>query len=191
LIKKTAAEPFLSKEQFFWWLEKKLGLLDGICITGGEPTIHSDLPEFIKEIKDLGFLVKLDTNGTNPEMLENLLNKNLVDYLAMDIKSSLEKYQKFSKIKMEIDKIQKSVDLVRQAPEYEFRTTVIPLFHDKKELHNIAKWLRGAKKYALQQFRPETTLDPRCSMLKPYSDEELQNFCRLLQPHFESCELRL
>ena len=191
LVKKTGNEPFMTSEQFFWWLEKKLGLLDGICITGGEPTIHSELPQFIKEIKYLGFAVKLDTNGTNPEMLENLLNKNLVDYLAMDIKSSLDKYHKFSRIKLDVDKIKRSVDLVQQAPEYEFRTTVIPLFHDKKELHNIAKWLRGAKKYALQQFRPETTLDPRCSMLKPYSEEELKSFCQLFQPYFESCELRL
>ncbi len=191
LVKKTGSEPFMTREQFFWWLEKKLGLLDGICITGGEPTIHPSLPEFIKEIKDLGFSVKLDTNGTNPEMLEKLLNKNLVDYLAMDIKSSLERYYKFSRIKFDIKKIQKSVDLVRQAPEYEFRTTVIPLFHDKNELNSIAKWLKGAKKYALQQFRAEKTLDPRCSLLKSYSDEELRNFCQLLQPYFEACELRL
>ena len=133
----------------------------------------------------------LKTFKLNPEMLEKLLNKNLVDYLAMDIKSSLERYYKFSRIKFDIKKIQKSVDLVRQAPEYEFRTTVIPLFHDKNELNSIAKWLKGAKKYALQQFRAEKTLDPRCSLLKSYSDEELKNFCQLLQPYFESCELRL
>lgn len=191
LIKKTNNEPFMTREQFFWWLEKKIGLLDGVCITGGEPTIHDDLVDFIKEIKELGFLVKLDTNGTNPEILENLLTQKLVDYLAMDIKSSLEKYKRFSKTKMNMEKIKKSVDLVRQAPEYEFRTTVIPLFHDEKELHQIAKWLRGAKKYALQQFRPDVTLDPRCSMLKPYAEKELKNFCQLLQPFFESCELRL
>ena len=191
LPKKTEEFPFMSEEQFFWWLEKKIGLLDGVCITGGEPTIHSDLPEFIKEIKKMDFLVKLDTNGTNPKMLENLLSKKLVDYLAMDIKAPLDKYRKFSNLEVDLSKIRRSAELVRQAPEYEFRTTVIPMFHEKEDILKIGEWLKGAKKYVLQQFRPEITLDPSCSMLKPYPDKKLQGFQKLLKPYFGVCELRL
>jgi len=191
LLKKTESFPFMSQEQFFWWLEKKMGLLDGVCITGGEPTIHSDLPEFIKEIKSLGFLVKLDTNGTNPEMLENLINAGLVDYIAMDIKAPLEKYHKFSNIKLDLEKIKKSVELIKQSKAHEFRTTLIPLFHQAKDILDIAKWISGAKKYALQQFRPDVTLDPGCSMLKPYPDQKIHDFCDMVSRHFESCEVRL
>lgn len=191
LAKKSEEFPFMSQEQFLWWLEKNIGYLEGICITGGEPTIHEDLPDFIKEIKDLGFLVKLDTNGTNPEMLKELINNSLVDYAAMDIKAPKEKYQQFSNIDIDLGNIEKSMELIKGLPEHEFRTTIIPLYHDKNDLIAMAKWLKGAKKYVLQQFRPETTLDTSCSMLKPYQDEELKKFCELLQPYFDVCEVRL
>jgi len=191
LVKKTDQFPFMGEEEFFWWLEKKIGLLDGICITGGEPTIHQDLPQFIKKIKDLSFSVKLDTNGTNPEMLEDLIKNNLLDYIAMDIKGPLEKYQKFSNLKLDLEKIKKSVEVVKKFPAHEFRTTVIPLLHQKKDILNIVKWLSGAKKYVLQQFRPEVTLDPGCSQIKPYPDKKIHELCDMISRHFESCEVRL
>ena len=184
-------ENFMSEEQFFWWLEKKIGLLEGVCITGGEPTIHSDLPDFIKKIKELHFLVKLDTNGTNPQMLENLIKDNLVDYLAMDIKAPLQKYQQFYKQIIDTENIEQSVSLVKKFPRHEFRTTVIPTIHAKSDLLDIAKWLGGANKYVLQQFRSDKTLDPSCKSIEPYPEKELRNFCEMLKGYFGRCELRI
>jgi pyruvate formate lyase activating enzyme len=191
LVKKTGEFPFMSEEEFFWWLERKVGLLEGICITGGEPTVHNDLPDFIRGIKNLGFLVKLDTNGTSPEMLEELIKENLVDYIAMDIKAPLEKYHKFSNLQLDLEKIKRSVELVKKMPEHEFRTTLIPLFHEKKDILNIAKWITGARKYVLQQFRPDKTLDPGSAMLVPYPDKKIHDLCHMVSRHFESCEVRL
>ncbi len=126
LVKKTDQFPFMSEEEFFWWLEKKIGLLEGVCITGGEPTIHKDLPQFIKKIKDLGFSVKLDTNGTNPEMLEDLIKNNLLDYIAMDIKGPQEKYPKFSNLKLDLEKIKTSVELVKKFPAARIQNNCYP-----------------------------------------------------------------
>lgn len=181
----------MSEEQFFWWLEKRIGLLEGVCITGGEPTIHSDLPDFIKKIKELDFLVKLDTNGTNPDMLESLIADNIVDYLAMDIKAPLRKYPQFYKQMIDTENIERSVDSVKKFPKHEFRTTIIPTIHTKSDLLEIGKWLNGANKYVLQQFRPEKTLDPSCKNIEPYPEKELRNFCEMLKTYFGRCELRI
>ncbi len=191
LPRKSEQYPFLSEEQFFWWLEKNLGLLDGVCISGGEPTIHKDLPDFIKEIKSLGFAVKLDTNGSNPEMLEYLIKNNLIDYAAMDIKAPINKYSKFYRLAIDAAAIKKSVNLIRQMADYEFRTTVIPDFHKKRDFTEIGEWLMGSNKYVLQQFRSGKTLDPSFADVKPYSDEELERFCEGLKPCFKKCEVRL
>ncbi|MBI4837136.1 MAG: anaerobic ribonucleoside-triphosphate reductase activating protein [Candidatus Portnoybacteria bacterium] len=191
LLNKSEQYPFLSEEQFFWWMEKNLWLLDGVCISGGEPTIHKDLPDFIKEIKSLGFAVKLDTNGSNPEMLEYLIKNNLIDYAAMDIKAPINKYSKFYRLPIDTAAIKKSVELIRQMADYELRTTVIPDFHKKRDFTEIGQWLTGSKKYVLQQFRPEKTLDPAFTNVKPYSDEELECFCEGLKPCFKKCEVRL
>lgn len=191
LFNKNEQYPFLSTEQFFWWLEKNLGLLDGVCISGGEPTIHQDLPDFIKEIKDLGFAVKLDTNGSNPGMLEQLLDNNLVDYVAMDIKAPINKYSKFYRLPIDTAAIKKSVNLIRQLADYEFRTTVIPDLHKKRDFTEIGEWLMGSNKYVLQQFRPKKTLDPAFADVRPYSDEELEIFCKGLKLCFKKCEVRL
>lgn len=191
LVQKTKEFPLISQDEFFWWLEKRVGLLEGVCITGGEPTIQEDLPEFIKEIKDLGFRVKLDTNGSHPEVLEKLINDNLVDYLAMDIKAPLEKYSKFYQQKVEPKDIERSVQLIQKMPDYEFRTTVIPLWHKKKDFLSIGRWLEGSKKYVLQQFRPANTLEPKFSQIEPYPEEKLREFCQMLRPYFETCELRI
>lgn len=191
LVQKTKEFPLISQDEFFWWLEKRVGFLEGVCITGGEPTIQKDLPEFIQEIKDLGFAVKLDTNGSHPEILEKLINAHLVDYLAMDIKVPLEKYSKFYQGKVDSENIERSVQLIKKMPDYEFRTTVIPLWHKKEDFLSIAQWLEGSKKYVLQQFRPENTLEPKFSQIKPYPEEKLREFCQMLQPYFETCELRI
>ena len=181
---------FVSEPEFFDFLKNRRGLLEGICVSGGEPTLHQDLPDFLAKIKKLGFLVKLDTNGSRPDVLENLISKNLVDYLAMDIKGPLEKYHKITKTETDLEKIHQSTCLARKFPDYEFRTTVVPGLHRKADFLSIARWLEGAKKYFLQQFRPEDTLDPAFGKIRPYSDEKLAEFCQIIKPYFEVCEVR-
>lgn len=157
------------------FLKSRKKWIDGVCITGGEPTIHKNLPDLIRKIKSLGFLVKLDTNGNNPKMLEGLIKKKLVDYIAMDIKAPLEKYDKVAKVKVNKKDIQKSVDLIMNSGiDYEFRSTILPALHSKEEIIKMAKWLKGAKRYFLQQFKSNITLDPKFRKNKPFTQEELK-----------------
>ena len=143
---KIKNQPRVSEREILEFLATRQGLLEGVCVTGGEPTLQNDLPEFIKRIKNLGFLVKLDTNGSNPQVLENLLAKNLVDFVAMDIKAPLEKYKKVVGDKVILANIQRSTELARSAPDYEFRTTVLPSLLSSKDILSIVRWLQGFKK---------------------------------------------
>lgn len=165
----------ISEKEFFEFLKSKEGLLEGVVICGGEPTLNKDLSEFIKKIKKLGFSVKLDTNGSNPEMLKDLINKKLVDYVAMDIKAPLNKYQ-VSGIKYQaLENIEESVEILKKGKvDYEFRSTVLPNVHSEEDIINMAKWIKGSRVYYLQQFRPEKTLDPKYEKYKPFSQEQLE-----------------
>ncbi len=187
---KIKKQPVIPEKDFFDFLKQRKGRLEGICVTGGEPTLYQDLPDFIRKIKNLGFSVKLDTNGTNPEILEKLIKENLIDYLAMDIKGPPEKYHEITRSKIGLERIKKSVKLIKNFPEYEFRTTILPCFHKKEDLIKIGEWLKGSKKYFLQQFRPHKTLDPSFEKEKSYSSEDLAEFRRLLQPYFGHCGVR-
>jgi len=181
----------IKESDFFKFLKERIGFLDGICITGGEPTIHSDLPKFIRKIKKIGFLIKLDTNGSNPDMLKELVENNLVDFVAMDIKTSILKYKKFG-AEHEIPQIQKSINIIWDSDkDYEFRTTVAPEIVDEKDIEEIGQWLKGSKKIALQQFRPEKVLDLSFQNIKPYSLQELEKMVKILEPHIEKVELRV
>ena len=141
------------EREFFEFLKTRQGKLDGVCITGGEPTLQPDLIEFIAKTKKMGFAVKLDSNGTRPNILRELFAKKLVDYVAMDIKASLDNYQKVCGVDISIDKIQESVDLIRNSGvDYEFRTTVVPGLHTVEEFKDVAKWLSGSRKYILQKY---------------------------------------
>lgn len=141
------------EKEFFEFLKTRQGKLDGVCITGGEPTIQTDLIEFIVKIKKLGFAVKLDSNGTRPDVLKELLDKKLLDYVAMDIKSGLDNYENVCGIKMDLERIKLSVDLVKNSGvDYEFRTTVVPGLHTVKEFEDVAKWLAGSQRYILQKY---------------------------------------
>ncbi len=172
-------------------LENRRGKLDGICITGGEPTLHPDLPEFIRHVKERGFLVKLDSNGTNPEMLEELFGENLVDYIAMDIKAPKEKYSGVVKVNVNTNTIQRSIDLIREmAPDYEFRTTLVRELTDEEDLIAIGEWIKGSKRYALQQFRPNKPLDPKCMECREYTREEMERFARRLSLYFDEVLIR-
>jgi len=182
----------IPENELFDFLDKRKGLLDGVCITGGEPTLYAELSEFCKKLKEKGFLVKLDTNGTNPEMLRKLIGKKLVDYIAMDIKAPLRKYNEVANVKVDVVAIEKSAKLVMESGlRYDFRTTILPKFVSKEDLLEIGMWLKGAKMYALQQFSPEGDLvDKSLRNAKRYSMEQLQEFASALKPFFEKVELR-
>ena len=148
------------EEEFFAFLEKRKGLLDGVCITGGEPTLQHDLEDFIRKIRALGYAVKLDTNGTSPEKLERLLNEGLVDYVAMDIKNSPERYGVTAGIdEATFAKVRRSAALLLSSgANYEFRTTVTGNLHTEEDMVSIGKWIGGAKRYFLQQFKDSGNL---------------------------------
>lgn len=150
----------IDEEEILSFLEKRKGKLEAVCITGGEPTINSDLPEFIGKIKKLGFLVKLDTNGSNPVMLEKILNEKLVDYVAMDIKSPFEKYQKVSGSNIDIEKIKKSISLIiNSGIDHEFRTTFVKPLHSAEDFAKIGEMILGAQRYFIQNFADGKRID--------------------------------
>jgi len=186
----SRSNSIISEKEFFDFLKQRKGLLDGVCITGGEPTLSSGLLDFVKKIKGLGFLVKLDTNGSNPEILKELINS--LDYIAMDIKTSSEKYDKAVNVKVNLDNINKSIDLIKNSNvDYEFRTTVIPGLVDKNDFVDIGKWLKGVKKFVLQQFRNKKVLDKKFEKIRPYSDEDFYKFKKILEKYVGNVELRL
>lgn len=157
----------------------------------GEPTINKDLPEFIKKIKELGYVVKLDTNGSNPKMLKKLINNNLIDYVAMDIKLPKEKYPEVFKGKIKVKDIEESIEFLKKGKiDYEFRTTIVPTVLDKDDIIKIAKWIKGASKYYLQNFRAEKTIDPKFEKIKPYPEEYLSEIQKTISTFFEICRTR-
>ena len=173
------------------FMSTRKSLLDAIAITGGEPTLQKDLPEFAKKIKDMGFLLMLETNGSNPRMIKELIDKKLVDYIAMDIKAPLKKYAKVTGRKVNKKNIQKSIDIIRNSGvDYEFRTTVIPKFFKKEDALVIGKWLKGSKNYYLQQFMSENTINKALKRVKPYPPEKLKEFAKLMKPYFKSVKVR-
>jgi len=169
-------------------LEKQTGWIDGVCITGGEPTLHKDLPELCSRLKKMEFIVKLDTNGTNPSMLKELIDRRLVDYVAMDIKAPLtvEKYSKATGVKAEkmLENVKESIkQLLESDIDYEFRTTVVPTLHDEEDIKQICRSLKGCRKYVLQKLDVsigKTTIDPDF-MSKSLSEEEMQKILAAAQ----------
>ena len=189
---KIKNHPVISEKYFFDFLESRVGLLEGVVICGGEPTMNYELPEFVKKIKELGFSVKLDTNGSNPKMLQDLIEQNLIDYVAMDIKTSKENYQKVLGAKISIEDIEKSVEILKQGRVgYQFRTTVVPTIHEREDFKKIAEWIGGPDVvYYLQGFRPEKTIDPRFEDIRAYTNEWLLEVKKEISPYFKLCEVR-
>lgn len=162
VIKTQFPAPNKMVDEFFKHLEKRKGRLEGVCITGGEPTIQPDIIEFIRKIKDMGYLVKLDSNGTRPDVLRKIFKEKLVDFVAMDIKNSPRKYSETVGLKADVERIKLSVKMIMNSSvPYEFRTTVVPGIHTEKDFLDIAKWIKGAKAYYLQEYRDGIVLDPK------------------------------
>lgn len=191
LIAEIDKTPTISKEELLSFLQKRKKWLEGVVITGGEPCMNEDLPELIKKIKELGYKVKLDTNGANPAMIKELINKKLIDYVAMDIKGPWEEYDKIANVKVDKEDIQKSIDIIKNSGiNYELRMTVVPTLIKKEDFEKIGDWLKGSKKFVLQQFRNKICLDKSFENIKPYSKEQLLEFKKLLEPYFDEVEVR-
>ena len=185
-----SATPLMDEAELFSFLKKRKGLLDGIVITGGEPCLYKQLPDFAKKIKELGFLVKLDTNGYHPDMVEELLSQRLIDYIAMDIKNSPAKYAQTSGLKnIDIDIISKSISLIMNSNiPYEFRTTTVAEFHKNEDFEEIGKWIQSAKAYYLQQFTTRDTV-PDKALTAP-SETDMMLFLKTVQKYVPAAELR-
>ena len=150
----------LTDDEVFGFLKKRRGVLDGVAVTGGEPLLHADMPEFLARVKELGYKIKLDTNGSNPELLSEIVKNKLVDRVAMDIKNAPEEYARTIGLKsFDIAPVERSKEmLLRGDIDYEFRTTVVKGIHTKESLIGAAKWIEGAKEYYLQQFKDSGNL---------------------------------
>ncbi len=209
-------QPQIPIEDILKFLEERKGFLEGVVLCGGEPTVHSDLPDFAKKIKNMGYLVKLDTNGYNPEMLKIMLNNKLLDYVAMDIKAPIEtqnpkpktqnpkpktqnhkskvknKYEQVTGTKIKLENIEKSIKILKQGKvDYEFRTTVIPGLLTKEDILKIAKWLSPAKRYVLQNFQAKgETVDSKFAQVRPYPDEYLKEIQKEIKSYFDICQIR-
>ena len=184
------AKPEMEVPEFLSFITKRKGLLDGVAITGGEPCINADLPELLRTIRDLGFATKVDTNGCHPDMLKNILYEGLVDYVAMDVKNSPEKYAVTSGIEnVDMDKIYKSINLLKSSDiDYEFRTTVVKEFHERDDFVKIGIMIEGAKRYYLQCFTDRETV-PFGNLHAP-SPDEMREYADVIKPYVPCVDLR-
>ena len=176
-------------DEFFSFLNKRVNILDGVCITGGEPLLQKDIFEFIQRIKGLGYAVKLDTNGSYPNELKALISAELIDYVAMDVKNSRSKYSQTCGANINIDDIQKSMGILASSGiEYEFRTTVVRELHSTEDIIEIAEWISNAPKYFLQSFKDSG--DILSCGLSSYSDNEMREILETARKHNPRIELR-
>lgn len=180
-----------AEKEFFDFLKKRRGKLEGVCITGGEPLIQNDIVDFIKKIKRRGFAVKLDTNGTRPDVLKKIIDKKLVDYIAMDIKNHPGKYNETTGAKGDIGRIKLSVQAIMNSKvPFEFRTTVVPGLHAEDDFLEIAKWIGGAQKYYLQEYREIKILDPKLKQKTKGKSLDLQKIKKNIEKHFGHVGIR-
>jgi pyruvate formate lyase activating enzyme len=183
-------------DEFFAHLENRKGKLDGVCVTGGEPTIQSDLVEFIQKIKALGYDVKLDSNGTRPDVLKKLIDARLINYIAMDIKNQPKRYaetvglpdKNFDTL---LDRVKLSVNLIINSRlPYEFRTTVVPGIHTEKDFPVIAKWIAGAQNYYLQEYREIKILDDNLKKKTKGQKPDLEKIKKMIENNFGNMGIR-
>jgi len=180
-----------TEQEFFAFLKKRIGKLEGICITGGEPTLQPDLTEFIGKIKALGFLVKLDTNGARPDILKKLFDLKLLDFVAMDIKNKLGRYSETVGVRVDTERIKLSVKLIMNAGiPYEFRTTVVPGVHFEEDFLKIAQWIKGARSYCLQKYEETKILDPNLKNKTKNKKIDLEKIKEKISANFEEMNIR-
>ena len=184
------AQPIMDDSELISFLKSRIGLIEGVAITGGEPCLHSDLPELIKKIRTVGYKVKLDTNGYHPEMLKRILDEKLVDYVAMDVKNCEEKYALTCGIEtIDFDKIKECIScLMTGDTDYEFRTTVISELHCEDDFEKIGEMIKGAKRYYLQRFTDRETV-PYGNLSAP-SFEEMYKYAEIMKKYIPETQLR-
>lgn len=190
LVTELNSDEAVDEEKFFSFLKKRQGILDGVCVTGGEPLLNKDLPDFLCKIKGLGYKVKLDTNGSFPDTLKALIKDKLVDFVAMDIKNSKAKYAQTAGIQnLDLSKIEESVDFLRSgATESEFRTTLVRELHSEKDMEDISEWIEGAERYFIQAFVDSGNLIG--SGLSAYTKEESEKLLAVVRRKVPNAELR-
>ena len=181
----------IDEQEVFSFLKKREGILEGVCITGGEPCLQPDLETFIRKVRDIGFAVKLDTNGSFPEKLSSLLEKGLLDYVEMDIKTSKERYPEVCGVQNErlFENVQKSVEILKSSSvPHEFRTTTARELQTKEDFEKIGRWLSGEKRYFIQQYEASGELVG--DEMTPYEKEELTEFAKVMKNFVENVEIR-
>jgi len=189
LVDETAPE--INIEDVFKLLEERKHLLDGVVITGGEPTLHDDLLDVMARIKKLGYLIKLDSNGTRPEMLKEAVKRGLVDYFAMDIKAPLESYSQQVARPVDTEAIKESIKFIMNCGvDYEFRTTIVKSLLTEDDVEAIVKSVKGAKKYYLQKFIPTKILNPQLKKKMSYTNEEFEALRERVAPLVKYCGIR-
>ncbi len=192
LVNDIDALPTIPEVDMIEYVRERKKYIDGICITGGEPLLYPELKGFVQVIKDAGYLVKLDTNGTNPQLLEDMMDLDLLDYIAMDIKAPKAQYAAAAGVPVDISLIEKSVELIKQGRvPYEFRTTVVPRLFPKQEVPSVGEWLKGSDRYYLQQFSKQAELlDSAFREEVVYSKKDLEDMAEQLRAYIKKVEIR-
>jgi len=193
LVLRPDETPNMDEAKIIDFLVDRKDWVDAVVMTGGEPTLYPDLKRFIKRLKGMNLMVKLDTNGTNPELVWDLLEEKLVDYIAMDIKAPLNQYDNVVMMPFDVKKIKKSIALIMNSGiDHEFRTTVMPKLHTRESLLQLVRPIEGAKKYVIQQFRKEMGVidEGFFKGIEPFSKTELENMKKVVEPYFAVVEIR-
>lgn len=190
LVLNPGMQPVIPEDEVLAFLKKRKGILSGVCITGGEPTLQKDLKDFIYKAKEMGYLVKLDTNGYRPEVLEGLLRENMLDYVAMDIKSSRKRYGILAGLnKIDTNVINQSVELLKTSGiSYEYRTTVVRELHSREDFAEIGEWLAGSPALYLQAYRQNENVI--CGGYSACSREEMEEYAQILRNTISKVEIR-
>ena len=183
--------PEIDEQEILDFLIKRKNVLEGVVITGGEPLIHKDIDQFIKKVKDLGYAIKLDTNGTSPKFLKELIDSGMIDYIAMDIKHDVDSYKKVVNTDLDSENIRKSIKIIMDSGvDYEFRTTVLPRLFNEDDFKKVGELIKGASKYYIQQFRPIKTLDESYAEEESFTAKELEQFRALMEQYVDTCTIR-
>ena len=190
LVLKAETLPTFPLDYFLSFLDARKNWLEGICLSGGEPLLHQDLEILLSIIKERNLLVKIDTNGSFPSRLEVLIKKKLVDYVAMDVKASLERYEEVVRSEVNTEDILKNIEMIKNSGlEYIFRTTVVPGLVGSDDILEIGQMLKGAKIFQIQRFVPNNTIDSLYNKIIPYSKEEIQALVKIAKPYFEEIKV--
>ena len=190
LVLRPDSLPTFPLDYFLAFLDMRKDWLEGVCITGGEPLLNNDLEVLLAIIKERNLLVKIDTNGAFPGRLDSLIKKGLLDHVAMDVKTSFEKYPEAAGGPVNIENIKKSIAIIRESGlDYVFRTTAVPGLVDREDIENISAALQGSKMFRIQQYVPHNTLESDYENIKPYPAEELRDWVKIAEPNFTEVRL--